>query len=87
MERDVITNKKDIDELFLKVVTLVTQARQRVEATVNVAEVYTKFHIGQFYLFYANLIITACQIGDLCFSLSALSSRQGFTVSQGERMD
>lgn len=87
MGRDIITNKKDIDELFLKVVTLVTQAWQRVEATVNLVEVYTKFHIGQFYLFYANLIITACQIGDLCFSRSALSFRQSFIVSQGERMD
>lgn len=87
MGRDIITNKKDIGELFIKGATLVMQAKQRVAATVNLAEVYTKFHIGQFYLVYANLIITACQIGDLCFSLSSLSFRQSFIVSQGERMD
>lgn len=48
MGKDVITNDKDINDLFLKVVDLVTQARERVATAVNIAEVYTKFHIGHY---------------------------------------
>ena len=33
------TNDKDINDLFLKVVDLVTQARERVATAINIAEV------------------------------------------------
>lgn len=36
------------DSLFDKIVSLIEQARARVATAVNTAEVYTKFHIGQF---------------------------------------
>lgn len=52
MKKDIITSNQDIDALFLKVVDLVTQARRRVATAVNVAEVYTKFHIGQYIVEY-----------------------------------
>lgn len=52
MEKDAIANDKDINDLFLKVVDLVTQARKRVATAVNTAEVYTKFHIGQYIVEY-----------------------------------
>ena len=37
-----------LDALFEKVSILIEQARQRVVTAVNVAEVYTKYHIGQY---------------------------------------
>lgn len=49
---EVITNDKDINSLFLKVVDLITQARKHVATAVNTAEVYTKFHIGQYIVEY-----------------------------------
>ncbi len=52
MGKEVITNDKDINSLFLKVVDLVTQARKHVATAVNTAEVYTKFHIGQYIVEY-----------------------------------
>ena len=52
MRKEIITNDKDINDLFLKVVDLVTQARERVATAVNIAEVYTKFHIGQYIVEY-----------------------------------
>lgn len=52
MGKEIITNDKDINDLFLKVVDLVTQARRRVATAVNIAEVYTKFHIGQYIVEY-----------------------------------
>lgn len=52
MGKEIITNDKDINDLFLKVVNLVTQARERVATAVNIAEVYTKFHIGQYIVEY-----------------------------------
>ena len=52
MGKDIITNDKDINDLFLKVVNLVTQARKRVATAVNVAEVYTKYYIGQYIVEY-----------------------------------
>ena len=48
MGKEIFTNDKYINDLFLKVVNLVTQARERVATAVNIAEVYTKFHIGQY---------------------------------------
>ena len=39
MGKEIITNDKDINDLFLKVVDLVTQARERVATAVNIAEV------------------------------------------------
>lgn len=39
---------KRIDVLFENVAKLIEQARQHVATTVNVAEVYTKYHIGQY---------------------------------------
>lgn len=47
-----ISDNKEINDLFLKVVSLVTQARKRVATAVNVAEVYTKFQIGQYIVEY-----------------------------------
>lgn len=52
MDKDIITNNQEINDLFLKVVDLITQARKRVATAVNVAEVYTKFHIGQYIVEY-----------------------------------
>lgn len=52
MRKDISTNDKDINDLFLKVVDLVTQARGRVATAVNVAEVYAKYHIGQYIVEY-----------------------------------
>lgn len=47
MGRDIITNKKDIGELFIKGATLVMQARQRVAAaTVNVEVPYRTVLFG-----------------------------------------
>ena len=43
MRKDISTNDKDINDLFLKVVDLVTQARERVATAINIAEVFTKF--------------------------------------------
>lgn len=43
-----IQDSKRINDLFEKVAELIEQARQRVTSSVNVAEVYTKFHIGQY---------------------------------------
>ena len=52
MRKDISTNDKDINDLFLKVVDLVTQARERVATAINIAEVFTKFHIGQYIVEY-----------------------------------
>ena len=52
MEKDIITNINDINILFQKVANLVEQARKRVATAVNVAEVYTKYHIGQYIVEY-----------------------------------
>jgi len=41
-----IDNKATV--LFEKVSQLIEQARSHVAATVNIAEVYTKYHIGQY---------------------------------------
>ena len=41
MGKDIITNNQEINNLFQKVVDLITQARKRVATTVNIAEVYT----------------------------------------------
>lgn len=47
-----ISGNQEINDLFLKVISLVTQARQRVATAVNVTEVYTKFQIGQYIVEY-----------------------------------
>lgn len=52
MGKDIITNNQEINGLFQKVVDLITQARGRVATAVNIAEVYTKFHIGQYIVEY-----------------------------------
>ena len=52
MGKDIITNNQEINNLFQNVVDLITQARKRVATTVNIAEVYTKFHIGQYIVEY-----------------------------------
>ena len=43
-----IRDTQRIDALFEKVVELIEQARHRVVSTVNLAEVYTKYRIGQY---------------------------------------
>jgi len=52
MGKDIITNNQEINDLFQKVVDLIIQARKRVATAVNIAEVYTKFHIGQYIVEY-----------------------------------
>ena len=63
MGKEIITNDKDINDLFLKVVDLVTQARERVATAVNVAEVYTKVHIGQYIVEYEQKGETRAEYG------------------------
>ena len=63
MGKEIITNDKDINDLFLKVVDLVTQARERVATAVNIAEVYTKFHIGQYIVEYEQKGETRAEYG------------------------
>ena len=63
MGKEVFTNDKDINDLFLKVVNLVTQARERVATAVNIAEVYTKFHIGQYIVEYEQKGETRAEYG------------------------
>jgi hypothetical protein len=63
MGKDIITNNEDINDLFLKVVDLVTQARKRVATTVNIAEVYTKFYIGQYIVEYEQKGETRAEYG------------------------
>ena len=41
-------NSSRIDALFERISTLLEQARQRVATTINIAEVYTKYSIGQY---------------------------------------
>ena len=53
----------NINDLFLKVVNLVTQARERVATAVNIAEVYTKFHIGQYIVEYEQKGETRAEYG------------------------
>ena len=43
MGKEIFTNDKYINDLFLKVVNLVTQARERVATAVNIAEVYLRY--------------------------------------------
>lgn len=43
---------KSIDALFDKVVGLIEQARSHIATTVNIAEVYTKYYIGQYIVEY-----------------------------------
>lgn len=52
MAKEIINNGKDINALFRKVTDLIEQARKRVVTAVNVAEVYTKYHIGQYIVEY-----------------------------------
>ena len=63
MRKDISTNDKDINDLFLKVVNLVTRARERVATAVNIAEVYTKFHIGQYIVEYEQKGETRAEYG------------------------
>lgn len=63
MGKEIITNDKDVTDLFLKVVDLVTQARERVATSVNIAEVYTKFHIGQYIVEYEQKGETRAEYG------------------------
>ncbi|MFR7463907.1 MAG: DUF1016 N-terminal domain-containing protein [Phocaeicola vulgatus] len=50
----------------MKVVNLVTQARERVATAVNIAEVYTKFHIGQYIVEYEQKGETRAEYGRRC---------------------
>ena len=45
---DEMRNTKRTDALFEKVAELIEQARRRVAGAANVAEVYTKYRIGQY---------------------------------------
>lgn len=52
MEKYNISNNQNIDNLFQKVADLIEQARKRVVTAANIAEVYTKYHIGQYIVEY-----------------------------------
>ncbi len=52
MEKDITKKHQDMNILFQKVADLIEQARKRVVTAVNVAEVYTKYHIGQYIVEY-----------------------------------
>lgn len=43
-----IQDTSRIDALFERISALIEQARQRVATTINIAEVYTKYSIGQY---------------------------------------
>ena len=43
---------KDLDELFEKVSGLIEQARSHIATSINIAEVYTKYYIGQYIVEY-----------------------------------
>lgn len=45
-----IQDASRIDALFERISALIEQARQRVATTINIAEVYTKYHIGQYFV-------------------------------------
>ena len=47
MENKELQNTR-VDQLFERISTLIEQARRHVKTTVNLTEVYTKFHIGQY---------------------------------------
>jgi len=47
-QKNEIQETARIDALFEKVSALINQARKHVATTINVAEVYTKYHIGQY---------------------------------------
>ena len=89
MGKEVFTNDKDINDLFLKVVNLVTQARERVATAVNIAEVYTKFHIGQYIVEYEQKGETRAEYGKAVLreppnrpSVPALQEMQNAAVIQ-----
>ncbi len=63
MRKDIITKDKDINDLFQKVVDLIAQARKRVATAVNISEVYTKFHIGQYIVEYEQKGETRAEYG------------------------
>lgn len=44
----IVSDKNNIEVLFDKVSCLIEQARTYIATTVNVAEVYTKYYIGQY---------------------------------------
>jgi hypothetical protein len=48
MERNEIQDVTRVNQLFERISTLIEQARRHVKTTVNLTEVYTKFHIGQY---------------------------------------
>ncbi len=45
-------NIEKVDVLFEKVAKLIVQSRQRVASAINLAEVYTKYRIGQYIVEY-----------------------------------
>ena len=63
MGKEIFTNDKYINDLFLKVVNLVTQARERVATAVNLAEVYTKFHIRLLFPPFAHILLYIVRYG------------------------
>lgn len=63
MGKSVIADNREMNDLFLKVSDLITQARKRVVTAVNVAEVYTKFHIGQYIVEYEQKGETRAEYG------------------------
>lgn len=85
MGKDITTNNQEINDLFLKVVNLVTQARERVATAANVAEVYTKYHIGQYIVEYEQKGKIRAEYGKAV--LKELSFRLNQRFSKGWSVD
>ncbi len=71
MEENKIIEKVDV--LFEKVAKLIVQSRQRVASAINLAEVYTKYRIGQYIVEYEQRGNVRAEYGKQV--LSDLSSR------------
>lgn len=63
MVKSIMADNQELNDLFLKVSDLITQARKRVVTAVNVTEVYTKFHIGQYIVEYEQKGETKAEYG------------------------
>ena len=68
-------NIEKVDVLFEKVAKLIVQSRQRVASAINLAEVYTKYRIGQYIVEYEQRGNVRAEYGkqvlwDLCARLT-----------------
>ena len=84
MGKEIFTNDKYINDLFLKDVNIVTQARERVATAVNIAEVYTKFHIGQYIVEYEQKGETRAEYGKMCIRDRIYTSWHLISINIGQ---